>query len=1718
MKKTFLSACVLFLSVGIGFQSSVLATSEHKNRTCFATHNIGSGDSLTLWSPWLPLSHTFLRYKLGLIANPGNIKMKVPFLVDVAYDTDNAIPGSFMPIEVSLARMDQRNEAEDDRNLVADFGVAVPDKLQVGFGGGISFIGEVGEWYNLPGGTGLWDVIKYTVPKYGDDIARLVTLTHVNIREAFKPPLKGAEKKCTLTKELLNISLADLVTGSATDATTNLGKIVSKIYSVVGSIKPSFISADTAKKIIGKGVEKLFGMVSFIFKGFPEYRWKGRDVTVNLRVEIPNLGIGQDYNVTFDAEGQTRTVKYFIPWNATTNDQVKIKVTGASYDMQLNRKLTLEFALTLFSWEPVVDDRIVFNGSVSDPVLKTTPWVVAAGIPVKPAPTDFGGIDVRPGMTTARVFFYTPRLLMKGKAQVFYSNTLQAEAEENEYKSNHSILVSGLQAGARGYHVRVSGTDDAGQAYVCPETKAFATVSYVEPRADSNNLTGSGPTVDSITRTSARINWTTDQNASTSVLYGASADYAATGEWVYKPSTELEISHSMILSNLLPGTKYYFSAVSWSYNQYGSNQDSWEKANRTFTTLPPPGPPSVYVRVEKTDYNALANVPVIVEENGNFKTTAQTGTLGVTPKFVLDYGKSYVFKAEVPAYHILNNAAPSFTVPAAVNVSDATRSQYQNREIKITMEKDPSPGGFAWDARTKANISGATVSISSPTRSGTTDSGGWFSFEGLNAGTYPVTITKSGYFSETVNATVDSYGLFRGGITYLRPKMPVLNITVYKGTAGTNVFASCPITIKEGTGTLNPTAATNASGKVSWSPSNVFGNDTVHTIKVIASPAANSGFGPDEMEIQLANGETKDVALVCAQTDTAPPVLSNLTFTRTGVTKVRAVFDTDKLTKVTYLKLTMDGQTVGQVTDNNFSLAHDMNVQVTSNYLTQTLSVSDFSQSAKVELKVEDALGNSKTEIQDVPAGTVMPNQSWVSIRKIVNGEWQDITQAQTGDNVHLAAFGQDPDGAVVSQTWEMTGETTQTHAGAAHTQWKLLSVPGDITLKVTFKDDTDQTFDVQRTLTVTEAPPTARIAGLPDMPFAFLGEKLNLPIEADSFSGLSSIIVNWGDGKTETVNLSGEKVKADVLSHAYSKNGKYTVSVTAKSVTNLASTPATRSVDIVNRPDCVLTINEKAPYNLGSAVTLNYEASGAPGFSWELKKGTSVLEQGSENSGTMKKTKSVTLDSPSSIFTLEVSDPSGLTARSSVVAVTGMAGKIVQGLSLPTFTVTPLSVNVGGEVELKLLQKKSKTDSGKALLNKTKTKTQKKATVKTTKSGNKAIAKSTKTAKNAETVAGKTSGPEANKTGGVVAGDQALAEGKESGLAGELEKPSLEGASGEQTGSRVGPVEISELLVDWGDGQQGLVVANNTSPLKHAYQRAGKFSVSALGHGRDPDEWFPLNTAMVTVKDVPRAVVLDSLSPDPAMPGDTVTVKAHCEKFNADKWVLKVLKTGLEGPIFEKEVNRQTNTLSESFPTDGWIGGIYTVRAEAVPVAGDGAIAAVFPLTVREARLEMVLPRTGFAEELVTGVVLVPLFVSTQGNIKLRVDFGSGNPQDLPLQADKGIGEKIRSVAISTSYKIAGSYTVTARLIDSSGKTVGVPESKVVQIAPKPQGADTDVTFRKDAIFLEKDGKALNIIKDGVRSKKISGTKLSTSLKGKTSKSGASTSKTTVKNRFGSH
>jgi cysteine-rich repeat protein len=137
--------------------------------------------------------------------------------------------------------------------------------------------------------------------------------------------------------------------------------------------------------------------------------------------------------------------------------------------------------------------------------------------------------------------------------------------------TSHSVTLTGLSAGTV-YHYRVRSADASGNSAAMTNA-TFETRETAPPVITSVAATN-------LTPTSARITWTTDENADSTVQYGLTVGYGST-----LTSAALLTAHAIDVAGLTPNTTYNYRVKS--KDKWGNEAVS---GNYTFTTPLPPAP------------------------------------------------------------------------------------------------------------------------------------------------------------------------------------------------------------------------------------------------------------------------------------------------------------------------------------------------------------------------------------------------------------------------------------------------------------------------------------------------------------------------------------------------------------------------------------------------------------------------------------------------------------------------------------------------------------------------------------------------------------------------------------------------------------------------------------------------------------------------------------------------------------------------------------------------------------------------------------------------------------------------------------------------------------------------------------------------------------------------------------------------------------------------
>ncbi len=148
------------------------------------------------------------------------------------------------------------------------------------------------------------------------------------------------------------------------------------------------------------------------------------------------------------------------------------------------------------------------------------------------------------------------------------SNPVSGEPSPHSASSTEQMIVSGLTPNTT-YWFALRTTDDAGNT--SPVSNSVSTTTLVDTIAPNISTI----VVSNITTTSAKINWSTNESASSLVRYGLNTSYSSS-----TASSTLVMTHSVPLAGLAPSTLYHFSVSS--SDVFGNTATS---TDRTFMTL-----------------------------------------------------------------------------------------------------------------------------------------------------------------------------------------------------------------------------------------------------------------------------------------------------------------------------------------------------------------------------------------------------------------------------------------------------------------------------------------------------------------------------------------------------------------------------------------------------------------------------------------------------------------------------------------------------------------------------------------------------------------------------------------------------------------------------------------------------------------------------------------------------------------------------------------------------------------------------------------------------------------------------------------------------------------------------------------------------------------------------------------------------------------------------
>ncbi|HQP09945.1 MAG TPA: fibronectin type III domain-containing protein, partial [Candidatus Omnitrophota bacterium] len=629
----------------------------------------------TYWTPYLPLgAQTLTRYRIGFRFSTGTISVKCPIKLTFKYDPASATAGSDISIKVKAEII-----GADHNTFESAFGLHLPNEFQIGFVG-VTGVPDFLPWYTLP-----WDICEIlgSVPGLPDAVSQKVTLIcsaidNVGVNMATKGALKlpGMDSYHD-TRTLLEVSFNDFFdTTQERDAfkndlgislfnslsekmgAANMDRLLATIQVLKGVNEAGAAEFLTDQCISAAG--KLMSL-SFAAIGDPYFSIEGVELQTLLRMYIPGGKGGGTYPLVFTSSGQEQTVTFrdVTPF-IDTNDKLVVTVDSMAYRFKLKQGLTPTISIPVYG-EIDIDpyEKYVTLATAKRDFTESD---YKLEIPLSPSTAVVQGLRVNPGCVSASVNFASPLMPVKATVKTYEGNTLVKTTAENAYKLAHNIIVTDLQK-SKSYRFEMTCANAAGETFP-GGTISATTKSNCEPRENSltcNSTTMSGMTAMPVTvlgKYAIDFGWQTNDKASTEVLISPSPDLSAnyiaavqkadgtvTQGWVTQGGERrLEWTHAIRVTDLEPGTKYYYNIVSWTFQDDNPTKNPMNRVGYVGEVTTNPAPPAPTVKVcAQTPMATVSNVPIEVWKSGATEPlmVVTTGGNGVTSPVNVDRNTAY---------------------------------------------------------------------------------------------------------------------------------------------------------------------------------------------------------------------------------------------------------------------------------------------------------------------------------------------------------------------------------------------------------------------------------------------------------------------------------------------------------------------------------------------------------------------------------------------------------------------------------------------------------------------------------------------------------------------------------------------------------------------------------------------------------------------------------------------------------------------------------------------------------------------------------------------------------------------------------------------------------------------------------------------------------------------------------------------------------------------
>lgn len=969
--------CVAAAVLSLGVHAAVAETKVEHQFSPIEWSFQGKPIPETHWSPWLPLgTQQVTRMSFGFRFSSGTIAVKCPVKLTFSYDPAKAKSGCDLAIKVKAEPV-----SADYKTFESAFGIALPNKLQVGFFG-VSGLPSFLPWWDLP--WDFWDICgSLPIPEAaGVNIPEMLVSAKNNIgvntgdKEAL--PL-GSTKAYHDQRDLISFDLKEVVKAHKSDLAVGMYNKIStllgpddmdELLTVIAFAK-DFTTEEQAVTFLtdacGTAVEKLAGFATLALEGDPYFSVEGVRLRVEARCLIPGGKGSGVYTLYFTSSGQEQTVNFrdITPF-VDQGDVLKLVVDRIGYEFRLRQGLAAKVKL---SFVPINLDTVekVVSYTQAEKTFAESDFKLE--IPLSKSDDLVQGLRVNPGYVSASVNWASPNVPLKGTVKAYDGDTLVKTVAESEFRNAHNVIVTDLQP-KKSYRFAVqcatptglmiqAGEKTATTLASCPDRKEVesTTIGATPSEFQEFKLYNSSATPD---LTSIRFTWSTNLPATTEILISPSPDLAvnyvacavkADGSinqgWIARGAEKrIETSHTITVTGLEPGTTYYYNMRSWKHEGDDPTKNpifGLGKVGQITTTFV--APPEVKVKVQYQN-QPVADVPVLVAKAGDasFGLGISTNSGGLTAPITLERGKSYTFSVKDNAYYQDVTSSPlSVAAGATGPLSD----------IVLNLAPKPSPGGTVYDGQGNP-LSGATVKIVG--RSGyqaTTDGSGRYTFENFSfTGNVSMEVSKTGHVTRQTPGRVQQIGLLRlfsADNCVLPGALANLEITVRKLMGG--AVSGATVVIQEG-GTQKASLTTDGQGKAVFSYNFNDNNATAHNLTIGVAPRSGSKIIATNAQVGLVGGEQRKLEINCPE-DTQGPLIGHIQLVQTGLNILHVTFDTSEAAVTTVRHTRPPSNQSSQLTWTTAYATHgaaDVPLTVAGTY--------------KVQVKARDALGNESQSAQ----------------------------------------------------------------------------------------------------------------------------------------------------------------------------------------------------------------------------------------------------------------------------------------------------------------------------------------------------------------------------------------------------------------------------------------------------------------------------------------------------------------------------------------------------------------------------------------------------------------------------------------------------------------------------------------------------------------------------------------------------------------------------------